>query len=113
MSHAIILPILLPLFTGALLLVLHGRSKVFKRALSLLATAALIPLALWLVIAAGDSEVRIYALGNWQPPFGIILMLDRLSAVLLLLTAVLAGFAMLYASAGEDTRAPNFHALFQ
>ena len=113
MSHAIILPILLPLFTGALLLVWHGRSKVFKRALSLLATAALIPLALWLVVAAGDGEVRIYALGNWQPPFGIILLLDRLSAVLLLLTAILAGFAALYASAGEDMRAPNFHALFQ
>ena len=113
MTHAIILPILLPLFTGALLLLLHRRSKAFKRALSLLATLTLIPLTFWLVLLAGDGQLRVYALGDWQPPFGIILLLDRLSAVLVLLTAVLAGFVAVYASAGEDSRAPNFHALFQ
>ena len=113
MTHAIILPILLPLFTGALLLLLHRRTVTFKRAVSLVATLALIPLSFWLVLLAGDDQLRVYALGNWQPPFGIMLLLDRLSAVLVLLTAVLASFSALYASAGEDSRAPNFHALFQ
>ena len=113
MNHAIILPILLPLFAGALLMLLHRSGKSFKRALSLLATLALIPVTAWLVLLAGDGELRVYALGDWRPPFGIILLLDRLSALMVLLTAVLAGFAALYASAGEDERAPNFHALFQ
>ncbi|MGE4406120.1 monovalent cation/H+ antiporter subunit D [Pseudomonas sp.] len=113
MNHALILPILLPLFTGAVLLLFHRLGKPAKRLLSLAATWALVPVAIWLLLLAGDGQLRIYALGNWQPPFGIILMLDRLSALMLLVTAVLAGFAALYACRGDDERGPNFHALYQ
>src|SRR5690606_17186356 len=84
-----------------------------KRLLSLMATWALVPLSVWLLLLAGDDQLRTYALGNWQPPFGILLLLDRLSALMLLVTAVLASGAVLYASRGDDERGPNFHALFQ
>jgi multicomponent K+:H+ antiporter subunit D len=113
MNHALILPILLPMLAGALLLVGHNLSKPLKRALSLTATWALVPLGLYLVLLADDGQLRAYALGNWQAPFGIMLLLDRLSALMLLLTAVLAGFAVLYACRGDDARGQNFHALFQ
>lgn len=113
MTHALILPILLPLFMGSLLLVLHRLEQPAKRVLSLIATLLLVPITIWLLMLAGDDQLRIYALGNWQPPFGIILMLDRLSALMLLVTAVLATGAVVYASRGDDERGPNFHALFQ
>ena len=113
MNHALILPILLPLFMGALLLFAHRLGTGAKRLLSLAATWTLVPLAAWLLWLAGDDQLRIYALGDWQPPFGIILMLDRLSALLLLVTALLAGCAVLYAVRGDDERGPNFHAMFQ
>ncbi len=113
MNHALILPLLLPLFMGALLLFAHRANKSTKRLLSLAATWTLVPIAIWLVLLADDGQLRIYALGSWQPPFGIILMLDRLSALMLLVTAVLAGFAALYACRGDDERGPNFHALYQ
>ena len=113
MNHALILPLLVPLFVGAVLLFAHRMGKPAKRLLSLAATWALVPIALWLVLLSDDGQLRIYALGSWQPPFGIILMLDRLSALMLLVTAVLAGFAVLYASRGDDERGPNFHALYQ
>ncbi|MGE8359492.1 monovalent cation/H+ antiporter subunit D [Pseudomonas sp.] len=113
MNHVLILPVLLPMFMGALLLVAHRLGKPAKRVLSLAATFALLPIAAYLVLLAGDGELRVYALGNWQPPFGIILVLDRLSAVLLLVTSVLAGFSALYATRGDDERGPNFHALLQ
>ncbi|WP_313406932.1 monovalent cation/H+ antiporter subunit D [Stutzerimonas kunmingensis] len=113
MNHALILPLLLPLFMGALLLFAHRANKSTKRVLSLAATWTLVPIAIWLVLLADDGQLRIYALGSWQPPFGIILMLDRLSALMLLVTAMLAGFAALYACRGDDERGPNFHALYQ
>jgi len=113
MNHALILPLLLPLFMGALLLFAHRANKSTKRVLSLAATWTLVQIAIWLVLLADDGQLRIYALGSWQPPFGIILMLDRLSALMLLVTAVLAGFAALYACRGDDERGPNFHALYQ
>ena len=113
MTHALILPIILPLLFGSLLLITHGINRSFKRSVSLLATWIQIPLAVGLLLLAGDGQVRIYALGNWEPPFGIILLLDRLSALMLLLSAVLSSFALLYACRGDDQRGPNFHALFQ
>ena len=90
MNHALILPLLVPLFVGALLLLCHRMGKPAKRILSLAATWALVPIAIWLLLLADDGQLRVYALGNWQAPFGIILMLDRLSALMLLVTALIA-----------------------
>ncbi len=112
MIHLTILPVLIPLFTGALLLVLPSNERL-KRSLSVLATLALVPLALYLVQQAGDGQLRVYALGSWQPPFGIVLMLDRLAGLMLLATAVLASAAVIYAVRGDDRIGLRFHALFQ
>ncbi|MFW9606520.1 MAG: monovalent cation/H+ antiporter subunit D [Pseudomonas sp.] len=114
MNHALILPILLPLLSGCLLL-LFSRTLGFngQRGLSLGATLALPVLALWLLSLAQQGPVQVYALGNWPAPFGIQLLLDRLSALLLLAVSVLACAALLYAIRGDDKRGLNFHALFQ
>jgi multicomponent K+:H+ antiporter subunit D len=54
-----------------------------------------------------------YFLGNWPAPFGIALVLDNLSAMMVLLVSVLAGAVLIYTSAtGWDTRGRHFHALF-
>ena len=79
MSHWPILPILLPLFAGALLLILPSHERL-KRTLSLLATLALLPLSLYLLQLADDGQLRVYALGDWQPPFGIIAMARLVTA---------------------------------
>jgi multicomponent K+:H+ antiporter subunit D len=112
-NHSLILPILLPLFAGSLLLLGAGRSLALQRLLSCLATWALLPVSISLLLQADAGELLTYELGNWPAPFGIVLLLDRLSALLLLLTALLAGFAVLYASRGDDSLGVNFHALFQ
>ncbi|MGM0593601.1 MAG: monovalent cation/H+ antiporter subunit D [Pseudomonadota bacterium] len=113
MSHWIILPIVLPLLSGLALLL--GRSSALgrQRIVSLLAAAAQLPLALYLFQLAGSGEYQIYALGNWAAPFGIVLVLDRLSALMLLLTALLALPALWYATRGDDAAGRHFHALFQ
>ena len=46
MSHAIILPILLPLFLGALLLIGHTWSRQVRRGISLVGCLALLPVCL-------------------------------------------------------------------
>ncbi|MBD9416295.1 monovalent cation/H+ antiporter subunit D [Pseudomonas sp. PDM16] len=112
MNHLIILPILVPLLVGALLLVLPSHERL-KRTLSLFATLALVPVALLLVQQADGGRLGVYALGDWRPPFGIVLMLDRLNALLLLTAAVLGSAVVLYALRGDDRRGPRFHALLQ
>ncbi|TWI48007.1 multicomponent K+:H+ antiporter subunit D [Pseudomonas duriflava] len=113
MNHLLVLPILLPLFTGAFLLLFNEKASSHKRVCSTAATLLLLPLSAWLIAVAGQGQFLTYALGDWPAPFGIVLVLDRLSALMVMITAVLASAAMIYAIRGDDARGRNFHALFQ
>jgi multicomponent K+:H+ antiporter subunit D len=53
----------------------------------------------------------VYEIGNWPAPFGIVLVADRLSALMLSLTALLGLAVALYASQGRDLRSRFFHPL--
>lgn len=110
-AHAPILPILLPL-VAALLQMAVPRLAV-QRAVGLLATLLLLALTAWLTQLADDGIWRVYSLGDWPAPFGIVLVVDRLAALMTLLGAVLGVAALLYASSGFDERGRNFHPLFQ
>jgi multicomponent K+:H+ antiporter subunit D len=112
-AHLPILPVVLPLLAGIALLVLRNRGQALQRGVSLLAALALIPLAIALVQTASDGTHLVYALGNWAAPYGIVLVVDRLAAWMLLTTALLAVFALLYAVRGSDTQGRHFHVLFQ
>ncbi|BBI61004.1 hypothetical protein HSBAA_23100 [Vreelandella sulfidaeris] len=84
----------------------------YKRAVSVVATVLLLLVTVGLLRQATNGEISYYALGDWQAPFGIVLVLDRLSALMLLLTAVLAVGAVVFACAGDDEKGSNFHGLF-
>ena len=113
MQHLIILPVLLPLLAGVTLLIHRGGALTLRRTTNVIATAALVVVGILLVAESSDGVIRYYALGDWQPPFGIILVLDRLSALMVMLTAILALGSLLYACAGDDEQGSNFHGLFQ
>jgi multicomponent K+:H+ antiporter subunit D len=112
-AHSVILPIVLPAVTAGLLVLVSQRAAAVQRMGAVLALTALIVLAVYNLGQAGSSGPIPYFLGNWPAPFGIVLMLDRLSAVMLALTAGLAAAVMAYAIAtGWDRRGKYFHALF-
>jgi multicomponent K+:H+ antiporter subunit D len=114
MSHWIIAPVVLPAIMGALIVLLMRHDLLLQRIFSLAATLALIAIATALLIAASNEGPEMYRLGNWPAPFGIVLMLDRLSAMMVMLTAALAIAVQLYAiGTGWDARGRHFHALFQ
>ncbi len=113
MSQWIVLPIALPAIVAAFLVLALRHQLGGQRIVSVAATGLLVILAIALYVMAGDGPPRPYLLGHWPAPFGIVLVLDRLSATMLLLTAVLAFAVVLYAIAGWDTRGRHFHALFQ
>ena len=115
-DHYLFLPVLLPLLSGASLLLLDSREQKrgLQRILSLLSTALLLPLSLGLLLAVSEGEIFLYALGNWPPPFGIVLVFDRLAVLMLLLTALVGLGSLVYAVASStDTRGRYFHVLFQ
>ena len=111
--HLPILPVVLPLFAGIVLLALRNAPLALQRGISLVATAALIPLALALLASAADGTQLVYKLGNWDAPFGIVLVADRLAAWMLTATALVALFALLHALRGDDVKGRHFHMLYQ
>ncbi|RQH05489.1 monovalent cation/H+ antiporter subunit D [Paraburkholderia dinghuensis] len=113
MNHALVLPIVIPLVAAAAIVALPLRAQRLQRALSVIATLALVPVAVWLARLASSGDVVTYALGAWPAPFGIVLQLDRLAALMLLLTAVLAGCCLLGTSSADVRRGRYFRALFQ
>jgi len=112
MGHWIIVPVVMPAVVAALIVLVMRHDLVLQRVVSTAAVAALVGVAVALFANAGT--VQAYRLGDWPAPFGIVLMLDRLSALMVLLTAVLAAVVILYAiGSGWDGRGRHFHALFQ
>jgi len=61
-----------------------------------------------------DASDGIYWMGGWPPPFGIVLVLDSLSKLILLTVNVVAFFALLYSVSymKHYTAQPKFYALF-
>lgn len=119
MHHLIIAPILLPLIMSAIMLAMEEKRRVLKRVLSLSTVAALIAISatlLWMVengaIEGAEASPFAYLLGNWPAPFGIVLVVDRLSALMLLLTNVVGFTSLFYALARWDRSGPRFHPLF-
>ncbi len=114
MSHWIIVPVALPALIAAILILARRTTITVQRALSLAACIGLFGVALALFSAATTAPPEAYHLGNWPAPFGIVLMLDRLSALMVLLTSVLALVVVVYAIGADwDRKGRHFHALYQ
>ena len=114
MTHWIILPVVLPAILAPFI-VLAARYHVgIQRVFSIAGVVAQIMLAASLAWQTSDGTVLLYQLGDWAAPFGIVVVGDRLSTMMVLLTAILGLFVLLYSiGSGWDTRGRHFHALFQ
>ena len=114
MTHWIIAPVVLPAILAPFI-VLAARYHIgIQRAFSVAGVATLIAIAAGLAWQTSDGSVVLYRLSDWAAPFGIVLVGDRLSTMMVLLTSVLALFVVLYAiGSGWDARGRHFHALFQ
>jgi multicomponent K+:H+ antiporter subunit D len=115
-DHLIVAPVVLPLLAGALLVLQKEQSRRLKFSINLVSCLGLLAIAIALLRAvdgtAADS-IGVYLAANWPAPFGIALVADRLAALMLLLTALLALAPLLYSVARWDRAGVHFHALFQ
>ncbi|MGM0661018.1 MAG: monovalent cation/H+ antiporter subunit D [Pseudomonadota bacterium] len=114
MNHWIVVPVVLPAVLAAILTLSMRQTPTLQRVFSLAGVAVLLAVAIGLTVQAAGGGIDVYELGNWPAPFGIVLVLDRLSALMVLLTAVLGSLILIYAiGTGWDQRGKNFHPLYQ
>jgi len=117
-EHLVIAPVVLPMVAGALLLFFDDRERRLKATISILTAVALLAISVMLLIGAhadgeaGAGRVAVYLVGNWPPPFAILLVLDRLSAMMLVLSSVLAIPALAFSVGRWQKAGPHFHTLF-
>lgn len=113
MNHWIVAPIVLPAILAPFIIMVLRYHLDLQRIFSVAGVVALLGIALTITAQASGGDIQVYELGDWPAPFGIVMVLDRLSAMMVLLTALLALPIVLYAIAsGWDDRGKHFHALF-
>ncbi|MEZ1314624.1 monovalent cation/H+ antiporter subunit D [Pseudomonas fluorescens] len=117
MTHLIAAPILLPLLTAAIMLMLGEKHRPLKAKINLFSSLLGLGIALlllqWTQTTGVPGSIGVYLPGNWQAPFGIVLVVDRLSALMLVLTGIIGVSALVFALARWDRAGSSFHALFQ
>jgi len=111
-AHLIIAPIILPLAVAALIIMIEQRPLRVALSLATSIVLVLISATLLLSVSAPDATARAYELGDWPAPFGIVLVLDKLSAMMVALASVLALATLVFSLARWDRAGPRFHALF-
>ncbi|MDP5103889.1 MAG: monovalent cation/H+ antiporter subunit D [Erythrobacter sp.] len=113
-DHLPILPIAIPALAAPCALLVMRRRRGLAIGVSFASCVAMLGVALTLLVLAGDNTITVYALGEWPAPFGIVLVADRLAAMMLVLAATLALITLLHAVITHaDRKGWHFHPLFQ
>ncbi|MBU2872352.1 monovalent cation/H+ antiporter subunit D [Colwellia sp. E2M01] len=111
-QHLTSLPVLLPMLTGIILLMPPcGKNKAIRRIASVTLGFITFFVSLALLFSVQTDGMQVYAIGNWSAPFGIVLVADPLSTLLVCLSALLGAVCVLYATAGDDEKGSFFHPL--
>ena len=102
MNQLPVLPILIPLFAAALALFFeHRRFGIApQRAVAWVSMAATLAVSLLLAAEASSGRIHVYLLGDWPARIGIVLMVDRLSALMLVVGQLQGVACLLHACAG-------------
>ncbi|HEY9293059.1 MAG TPA: Na+/H+ antiporter subunit D [Microlunatus sp.] len=102
MSNILALPVLLPLFGAALTLVL-GRAPRAQRTASISVLSVAVVIAASLVYLTATSGPIVLWVGDWPRPLGIALVADRLSALMLLVSAVMTLSVLVFSVSSDRT----------
>lgn len=114
--HLVVLPIIVPLMVGAALMVIDERRRRVKFLVSELSAIAVLGVGVTLLLAIDSgamAEVTSYRVGAWSSSIGIVLVVDRLAALMLVLTGLLAIPSIAFATVRWQRAGPRFQTLLQ
>jgi len=92
LSHLVVIPILIPLLAAALSIV-SWRSVSLQRWIAIIATGALLLVSIALLQLTREHGFVVMHMGDWAAPFGITIVTDLLSAIMVVLTGII-GFSI-------------------
>ena len=107
------LPIVVPLFAAAWS-ILFGRYRSAQRVISIVALSTNVVAAVALLVRADDEAVIVTQAGGWEAPLGISLVVDRLAAIMLVVSSLMLLVVLIYAigQPGVERRHAGFHPIY-
>ncbi len=103
----LMLPLIIPL-SGAIVGILALRLVRLQAAIAVLTSTALVVAAILLLIRVWNEGPIATQPGGWPAPFGITIVADTFSAIMVALAAIVTFLAMLFASANTDEYRTRF-----
>jgi multicomponent Na+:H+ antiporter subunit D len=113
MSWLVASPLVIPLAVASVLLVWRPVAPL-QRAVSVAGAGLLLIASIALLAAVSQQGVLVVQAGNWPAPFGISLVADHLSAIMVLINAILGLAVAIYAwqDIDEAREALGYHPLY-
>jgi multicomponent Na+:H+ antiporter subunit D len=106
-NELVVLPLIIPLVAAGASLVFWGRRRV-QRWLAVLGTGGLLAAGIALLIAVRQEGYLVVEVGGWPAPFGIVLVADLLSAIMVVLTGLIGFAVALYSLSTVEARHEAF-----
>jgi multicomponent Na+:H+ antiporter subunit D len=101
MNSVLAAPIILP-FAAAAVALLGRRKSGFPHMVSMLAAATHLATGAWLLYAVHQSGIQVLFVASWPAPFGIALVADHLSALMVIITGIAYTAVSIYSRAEVD-----------
>jgi multicomponent Na+:H+ antiporter subunit D len=113
MTNLIILPILIPLLTGVILIFLNKRIT-GQRVVAMISSISTMIVAGFIVQKVRTDGIQSLNVSSWDAPYGITLVSDMFSALLVLTASLIAFVCLLYSfkSIGEEREKYYYYAVF-
>jgi multicomponent Na+:H+ antiporter subunit D len=113
MTNSLVFPIIVP-FAAAALNLLVWRKPSAQPLISLIGAAAHLIASIAVLAAVAGHGIQVIQAGGWPSPFGITLVADHLSALMLVITGIISTASAVYAHGEMDRRlrSNGFHVLF-
>ncbi|MFO7574068.1 MAG: proton-conducting transporter membrane subunit [Bacteroidales bacterium] len=97
----VLAPVLIPL--GYIIFALLTRSKAIKQVMAVLFSFLNLMVALWIVRIVGEHEMIVSHIGSWPAPYGIVMVADRFSAIMLTVAAIVFLATTVYSTQAIDS----------
>ncbi|WP_251550353.1 Na+/H+ antiporter subunit D [Neobacillus muris] len=108
MTNLIILPIFIPLLTGAILICLHKKIAV-QRIVAVISSLGTLIVSSIIIHKVHQDGIQSLNISSWDAPFGITLVSDMLSAMLVCTTSIMALACLLYSFKSIGNERENYY----
>lgn len=114
MKLLLVAPILLPALAAAICL-LHPHGRRFHRAIAVIASGGTVAASAGLLVRVHSTGIQVVQVGGWPAPYGITLVADLFSALMVVVAAVIGLAVVLYSLVTIDAGRERFgfHPLVQ